>query len=146
MKIMNFVKIVLLCMTLMGLASCGDDNYYTIQNSDEKLCSDMWLEEYTTEDGEYRHILEFTKEKQNGKEVLSGKETWIVYQAGRVHTIEKDFTWQWIDNSKEGLVMYYGAGDVKYFENVWVREHYLSGKLDGEIIMLTASKSMVNQN
>lgn len=44
-----------------GLASCGDDNYYTIQNSDEKLCSDSWVEEYDTEEGACRHILEFTK-------------------------------------------------------------------------------------
>jgi 23S rRNA pseudouridine1911/1915/1917 synthase len=35
---------------------------------------------------------------------------------------------------------------LKIFENVWVREHYLSGKLDGEIMMLTASRYMVNQN
>ena len=44
------------------------------------------------------------------------------------------------------LILNYGSGDVKIFENVWVREHYLSGKLDGEIMMLTASRYMVNQN
>lgn len=55
-------------------------------------------------------------------------------------------TWKWIDNSREGLILNYGSGDVKIFENVWVREHYLSGKLDGEIMMLTASRYMVNQN
>lgn len=48
MKILNLVKIVLLCVMTIGLASCGDDNYYTIQNSDEKLCSDSWVEESTT--------------------------------------------------------------------------------------------------
>lgn len=50
------------------------------------------------------------------------------------------------DNSREGLILNYGSGDVKIFENVWVREHYLSGKLDGKIMMLTASRYMVNQN
>lgn len=74
------------------------------------------------------------------------KETLIVYEVGKMKTTESDFTWRWIDNSREGLVLNYGAGDIKYFENVWVRDHYLSGKLDGEIIMLTASKSMTNRN
>lgn len=129
-----------------GLASCGDDNYYTIQNSDEKLCSDSWVEEYDTEGGACRHILEFTKGKQGGKEVLSGKETFIVTTTGNTKTDTHDFTWKWIDNSREGLILNYGSGDVKIFENVWVREHYLSGKLDGEIMMLTASRYMVNQN
>ena len=146
MKILNLVKIMLLCVMTIGLASCGDDNYYTIQNTDEKLCSDAWMEDYTTDEGECRHILEFTKGKQNGKEVLSGKETLIVYEVGKMKTTESNFTWRWIDNSREGLVLNYGAGEIKYFENVWVRDHYLSGKLDGEIIMLTASKSMTNRN
>lgn len=64
MKILNLMKILLLCVMTAGLASCGDDNYYTIQNSDEKLCSDSWVEEYDTEEGACRHILEFTKGKQ----------------------------------------------------------------------------------
>ena len=134
MKILNLMKILLLCVMTAGLASCGDDNYYTIQNSDEK------------EEGACRHILEFTKGKQGGKEVLSGKETFIVTTTGNTKTDTHDFTWKWIDNSREGLILNYGSGDVKIFENVWVREHYLSGKLDGEIMMLTASRYMVNQN
>lgn len=132
--------------TVVVCNDCGDDNYYTIQNSDEKLCSDSWVEEYDTEEGACRHILEFTKGKQGGKEVLSGKETFIVTTTGNTKTDTHDFTWKWIDNSREGLILNYGSGDVKIFENVWVREHYLSGKLDGEIMMLTASRYMVNQN
>ena len=84
--------------------------------------------------------------QQGGKEVLSGKETFIVTTTGNTKTDTHDFTWKWIDNSREGLILNYGSGDVKIFENVWVREHYLSGKLDGEIMMLTASRYMVNQN
>ena len=172
MKILNLMKILLLCVMTAGLASCGDDNYYTIQNSDEKLCSDSWVEEYDTEEGACRHILEFTKGKQGGKEVLSGKETFIVTTTGNTKTDTHDFTWKWIDNSREGLILNYGSGDVKIFENVWVREHYLAcstvnfyyiifyrtqirtvrsyqkitiGKFP-EIMMLTASRYMVNQN
>ena len=125
--------------TVVVCNDCVTDNY-------EKLCSDSWVEEYDTEEGACRHILEFTKGKQGGKEVLSGKETFIVTTTGNTKTDTHDFTWKWIDNSREGLILNYGSGDVKIFENVWVREHYLSGKLDGEIMMLTASRYMVNQN
>ena len=37
MKTLNYVKILLLCVFTIGLASCGDDVYYTMQNSDDKL-------------------------------------------------------------------------------------------------------------
>ena len=47
------------------------------------------------------------------------------------------FTWKWADNSKETLILIFPANEVKYFENVWVRDHYLSGKLDGEVVTLT---------
>lgn len=90
MKILNLMKILLLCVMTAGLVSCGDDNYYTIQNSDEKLCSDSWVEEYDTEKGACRHILEFTKGKQGGKEVLSGKETFIVTTTGNTKTDTHD--------------------------------------------------------
>ena len=51
-----------------------------------------------------------------------------------------------LDKTVRGKVMWaglsedvieYGANDVKYLENVWIREHYLSGKLDGVLIMMT---------
>ena len=45
MKILDFAKIMLLCVITMGMASCGDDIYYTtIQNSDEKLCGKNWVD------------------------------------------------------------------------------------------------------
>lgn len=139
MKTLNDVKILLLCVVTMALASCGDDNhYYTIQNSDDALCGKTWVEEYMTEDNELcRHQLEFTKVRKNSKDVYSGKETTIIYQTGKTNTETRDFTWEWIDNTMEGLILSYGAGDIKHFENVWVREHYLSGKLDGRVIVLT---------
>ena len=74
MKILNLMKILLLCVMTAGLASCGDDNYYTIQNSDEKLCSDSWVEEYDTEEGACRHILEFTKYGAQNETYIEGWE------------------------------------------------------------------------
>lgn len=35
----------------------------------------------------------------------------------------------------EGLILDYGADDRIYFDNVWVREHNLSGKLEGVVVM-----------
>lgn len=38
MKTLNVGKILLLCAFVIGLASCGDDVYYTMENDDKKLC------------------------------------------------------------------------------------------------------------
>lgn len=138
MKTLNFVKILLFSVIAVSLASCGDDIYYTMQNSDNKLCGKKWMEQYWNEDGELcEYMLEFEKEKRNNRELLSGTETTITYKKGGTNTVQKDFTWEWMDSSMEGLILYFKAGDVSYFENVWVREHYLSGKLDGIVVVLT---------
>ena len=42
-----------------------------------------------------------------------------------------NFDWEWIDQEMEGLKLDRGAGEIHYFDNVWVRQNYLSGKLDG---------------
>ena len=118
MKTLNYVKILLLCVFTIGLASCGDDVYYTMQNSDDKLCGKTWIEEYQTENKDgvevlCSHQLKFAKADNSGQEI-----------------------WKWVDKSMEGLTLNYGAGEIKYFDNVWVREHYLSGKLDGTVVMM----------
>ena len=133
MKILNFAKIMLLCVMTMGLASCGDDNYYTtIENSDEKLCGKTWTEKYETEDGTCTYQLQF-----ENKNNLTSKEVIKVVNGSETKTTERMFTWKWADNSKETLILIFPANEVKYFENVWVRNHYLSGKLDGEVVTLT---------
>ena len=60
-----------------------------------------------------------------------------VVNGSETKTTERMFTWKWADNSKETLILIFPANEVKYFENVWVRDHYLSGKLDGEVVTLT---------
>ena len=40
-----------------------------------------------------------------------------------------------IGKAMENLEINYGAGDIVYFDNVWVREHNLQGKLNGAIVM-----------
>lgn len=137
MKTFNAVKIVMLCLWVAVLSGCKDNVYYTMENSDEKLCGKVWAEEYTTSEGRYRHQFEFTKIRKNDREQRSGKETTVLYKSGSKETTEKDFTWEWTDDTREGLTLNYGAGDVKYFDNVWVRERYLSGEWEGSTLVLT---------
>ena len=73
MKTLNYVKILLLCVFTIGLASCGDDVYYTMQNSDDKLCGKTWIEEYQTENKDgvevlCSHQLKFAKADNSGQE------------------------------------------------------------------------------
>lgn len=132
MKTLNAGKILLLLMVVIGLSSCGDE-YYTddyLRNSDEKLCNRVWVEEYETNDNELcEHYLEFSR---NG----SGKETFKYKPIDGRKPYESSyrFDWAWIDNSMEGLILDYGGNDRSFFDNVWVREHNLSGKLDGVIV------------
>ncbi|MDE6172599.1 hypothetical protein [uncultured Bacteroides sp.] len=132
MKTLNAGKILLLLMVVIGLSSCGDE-YYTddyLRNSDEKLCNRVWVEEYETNDNELcEHYLEFSR---NG----SGKETFKYKPIDGRKPYESSyrFDWAWIDNSMEGLILDYGGNDRVFFDNVWVREHNLSGKLDGVIV------------
>lgn len=133
MKTLNYVKILLLYLITMTLASCGDDVYYTMQsNSDDKLCNKTWTEEYSTSENEYcKHELKFAGDR-------SGREFFLYYRAGDSRPYKENtfsFTWRWIDSDMENMEINYGAGDVLFFDNVWVREHNLSGKFDGEVVM-----------
>ena len=134
MKVFNFVRILLLTVVALGFSSCGDDVYYTMQNSDEKLCGKVWVNGNETDEGvAYTYKLKFDK---NNK----GQEVTVTYYAGGKTTVDREFSWRWGDDSKESLRLTFTDGKVKYFENVWVRDHYLSGKLDGEVIMLSDSE------
>ncbi len=135
MKTFNYVKILLFCVLTLGLASCGDE-YYTddyLRNSDDKLCGKTWVEEYQTEDGELcKHQMKFAKD-------YSGREIFQYYRNEESRPYKENsytFDWKWTDSDMENLEINYGAGDIIFFDNVWVREHNLSGKLDGVIVML----------
>lgn len=134
MKTLNYVKILLLCVFTLSLASCGDE-YYTddyLRNSDDKLCGKTWVEEFYTENDEFcKHQLKFAIDH-------SGREMFQYYRNGESRPYKENsytFDWKWMDSEMENLEINYGAGDIIYFDNVWVREHNLSGKLDGTIVM-----------
>lgn len=134
MKTLNYVKTLLLCVLAITVSSCGDE-YYTddyLRNSDEKLCGKTWVEEYTTEENDFcRHQLKFARD-------YSGREIFQYYRNGENRPYRENsytFDWRWVDADMENLEMNYGGGDIIFFDNVWVREHNLQGKLDGEIVM-----------
>ena len=123
------------CACVLGFASCGDDVYYTIENTDEALCGRLWVDDdYVTDEGyEGTYQLRF---HQGGK----GQEVRSWQMDGGTNTFDREMTWRWTDSSKECLQLTFPDGASKYFENVWVRQHYLSGKLDGrEVTMVSAS-------
>ncbi|WP_455586315.1 hypothetical protein [Bacteroides sp.] len=133
MKRLNYARFVLLLILTLGLGACGDDVYYTddyLRNSDEKLCGKTWSESYDTDDGRICvHQLIFSMERNR-----SGKEIFQYYRNGESKpavTTTYNFNWAWMDSEMEGLVLDRGAEDIHYFDNVWVRQNYLSGKLDG---------------
>lgn len=131
MKTMNYAKICMLCVFALLLTACGKDDD-SKSNMNAKLCR-TWVEEYTEDDVTYTHQLIFTQNGNSGQELKKKYD----HTSSTANTETRDFTWKWEDGTMECLVLSYGAGDVKYLENVWIREHYLSGKLDGVLIMMT---------
>lgn len=134
MRIIDFVKVLTLCILVPVMTSCGDDVVYeTIQNTDEGLCAHTWTETYEMTNEENLavtcvHQLKFAKLDYSGQEIY---EYYYVGQSRPYSSLTRNFDWEWMDSAKEGLRLDFGAGNIVYFENVWVREHYLSGKLDG---------------
>lgn len=64
-----------------------------------------------------------------------GQELTVTYGEDGKTSVDREFSWKWMDESREALVLTFSTSE-KVFENVWVREHYLSGKLDGQIVVL----------
>lgn len=133
MKALNYAKNLLVLITLLGVTSCDkyyDDEY--LQNSDSKLCGYTWMVEWEEMEELYSHTLKYGSDG-SGQEVFqvsrleNGK--WKPYNTNIYH-----FSWKWMSDM-EGLFMQYGPNDFSYFDNVWVRENYLSGTLDGEDIL-----------
>ena len=96
------------------------------------MCGKTWVDEYTTEENELcKHQLKFAKD-------YSGREVFQFYRNGENRPYKENsytFDWKWTDSAMENLEINYGAGDIVYFDNVWVREHNLQGKLNGAIVM-----------
>lgn len=142
MKMVNLVKTVLIVTALtMGLSACHDKYYEDYRNTDEKLCNKDWVEDVKSESATTqwdwcRHVLFFY---ENG----SYKESKAYYRANEsepYRTVnDNNLTWTWADDSRERIILG-NKGNYTYFDNVMVRDHYLSGVLDGEFVTFTDSK------
>lgn len=142
MKPLNYLKIAFVLVAAMTLAACGDD-YYTddyLKNSDEKLCRKYWVDQYVTADDKLcTHTIYFdlsgggsdTKKFQNREGT-----GWSSQYSQESQTI----TWMWADKHMETLYITLAKDGMVTFENVWVREQYLSGKLGGNIVSFKISK------
>lgn len=118
---------LLLALTLTcTIASCGDDIYYTIQNTDEALCNKLWVEDhYTTPEGQQAtYQLRFNADG-SGQELTS----WLIGTGTNI--IDRQISWRWTDDAKECIQIIYNDGSARYLENVWVRDHYLSAEIGG---------------
>lgn len=142
MKMVNWAKTVaLITVLLVGMSSCHDKYYEDYRNTDEKLCNKDWIEDVesesaTTEWEWYRHVIYFY---ENG----SYKESRDYYRANEsepYRTVnDNNLTWTWADDSRERIILG-DKGNYIYFDNVMVRDHYLSGVLDGEPVTFIDAK------
>lgn len=135
MRTLNYVKILFLLTIAVTFAACGDKYYDDeyLKNSDEKLCRTSWVDDYINEDDELCvHTLEFYTSGK-GLDILRKYRKIPSNNWENTHYQEStiSFDWKWMDNTMEGLILDY-TKSISYFDNVWVRERYLSGKLNGE--------------
>ena len=127
-NILSKLLVMLLCTTLF---SCGKDDDGP-SSADLLLCKTTWIYEYTEGDVTYSHSLKFTLNGHSGQEVTRERN----HTSASETTHTREFTWSWRDASHECLIIEYGAGERTYFENLWLREHYLTGLLGGEEIIM----------
>ncbi|KAA6325551.1 hypothetical protein EZS27_025252 [termite gut metagenome] len=140
MKISDGIKIALLLTVWMGFNSC--ETYYTddyFRNSDAKLLGKLWERQYIIDNELCTHQLTFgiTSGRRQGIETF-------IYQRkiyGKWETYLREsynFDWKWTDDAYEGIMIDYGI-DVLYFDNVWIRDYYLSGYFEGEEVTFRAN-------
>jgi hypothetical protein len=144
MKFLRSVKIILFLAMLTGFCSC--ENYYTdefFRNSDEKLCDRLWERSYITTDDELcTHRLEFrrTTPFPTGAETFEYRQQIDGIWSDNLRTTKSStFYWKWADEELEGIMIDHPSGTL-FFDNVWVRTHYLSGNLNGEEVTFFMAK------
>lgn len=138
MRNLSGTRLLLLLVMVLGLSACGD-NYYTndFENTSERLCANTWIEQFKIDNTDNsdlcKHYLIFGMD-YTGREIF---EYYRPKESTAYKTNSFNFSWNWIDDSMEGLELNYGAGDISFFDNVLARFHYLSGSLDGVQVTFT---------
>lgn len=136
MKTVGFTKIVLFVVLLLSVSACSDRYYVDYRNTTEKLCNRDWVMDVflDTDNGDFSKTIFLFYE--NGKY----DQTIAYYHANSIKPYNKetryDLDWKWTDDSCERIVLGNKTTTV-YFDNVMVRDHYLTGVLDGEAVMFS---------
>jgi hypothetical protein len=130
----TYLKLLLLLVMTFSFTACyQDENNDVYYNTSDMLCSKTWVETYKTSDHYFcTHKLAFA---YNG----AGQEVFIYNNLdingnqlpGVVKTETYAFSWDWYNSNHECIVMTY-SNSILYFDNAWVRNDYLSGKLNGD--------------
>lgn len=121
----NVMGLFILLLTLCTLNSCEpEDEWESIEQKSEVLCSVPWIEYYVDQNGvECSQQLIFYA---SGR----GLDVTTCYYGGHVQTDSYAFDWYWESGRGKTLVMDYGWGDISYFTNVWVNYDLLTGDID----------------
>ncbi|KAA6344540.1 hypothetical protein EZS27_007855 [termite gut metagenome] len=134
MKFLKNVKIILFLSILIGFSSC--ENYYTddfFRNSDEKLCNRLWERTYLINDKLCTHQLIFREAPLISSETFEYREKKNSNWNDIAYLIQSySFYWEWSDKELEGIIIKHPLDGILFFDNVWIRTHYLSGNLSGE--------------
>ncbi|KAA6339324.1 hypothetical protein EZS27_012731 [termite gut metagenome] len=142
MRMLDGIKVALLLTVWIGFNSCEmhyTDDYF--RNSDAKLCNKLWERQYIIDNELCTHQLTFRITSKGGK----GTEVFI-YQRDRYgkwdvpyREISYSFDWEWGDNQYESILIDHSIDGILYFDNVWARDYYLSGYLEGEEVTFRAN-------
>lgn len=138
-----FIPLLFLFCSLFVFNSCENEDPDDSWRRDNLilLCRNVWVDNYYTDDYEYCHQeLTFREDGAalNYREFYKTDPNGNPYGAPEVVSIP--FRWYWDDECQEALIFVYNDGSRSYFDNVWVRQHYLSGRLDGQPVLYIDSK------
>lgn len=139
MKVLGFAKIALLLVVLLVTNACSDRNYIDYRNTDEELCNKDWIQD-TKSDATINEWKRLTlRFKTNGK--YDQSEAYYRNNDSEPYRTVNDnnLVWTWADDSKERIILG-EKGQYTYFDNVMLRDHYLTGVLDGKEVMFTDYK------
>lgn len=125
----------ILCLT--GLTSCEDDDFDDDYDSPltALLCDKVWVDFFMVDNyTECRRELTFYPNRKG----MNYRCYFDVYTGEYLGDEGDPFYWNWTSSYQDAIVLEYPDG-VSYFEDVWIRNSYLSGILDGYEVTFTDS-------
>ena len=91
MKVLDYLKICLLCIMTLPLCSCGDDE--DTPSLDDKLCR-TWMQETVIDNITYTHKLKFVRKGNSGQEIKMEYDTNTATTNTETREQAKPSTWR----------------------------------------------------